>query len=292
MGDNKLYNALLKSQEARRKSGSTTLDEPALDPEELVRRPLEGSDARKPGARRMGVDDDGYPPTIYDSSVSLELIENPKPWREDQLRERKIISPGMANKAVLDAYRQLRIQLRNQASGQRSTILYSSLGNGETSALTAFNLAAAFALDSGTSALLIDCNPYGSDLQYLVSSKMDKGITDYVLDSSLPVSSILYPSGIDRLTVIPAGTQVASAVELYASTRMRDLVTELQNRYMDRCIILNAPPFRESTESRILVRFASQVVFGVPFGCVTQEEIVDSVESLGSNKFSGVVFQE
>ncbi len=292
MGDNKLYNALLKSQEARRRSRNTTVDEPAIDTDEYIRRPVEGSDPRKPGSVHVDMDDGGYPPTIYDASVSLELIDNPKPWRMDQLRERKIIFPGMSNKSVMDAYRELRIQLRNQSGGQRSTILYSSLGNGECSALTAFNLAAAFALDSGTSALLIDCNPYGSDLQHLVSSKMGKGITDYVQDSSLAVSDILYPSGIDRLTVIPAGTQVASAVELYASTRMRDLLAELQNRYMDRCIILNAPPFRESTESRILVRFANQVVFGVPFGCVTQEDIVDSVESLGSNKFSGVVFQE
>ncbi len=292
MGDNKLYNALLKSQEARRKSRDTAVDEPVMEPGEPVRRQVQGSDPRKPGPIPMDMDEGGYPPTIYDSSVSLELIDNPKPWRKDQLRERKIIYPGMANKPVMDAYRELRIQLRNQSGGQRSTILYSSLGNDETSVLTAFNLAAAFALDSGTSALLIDCNPYGSDLQHLVSSTMEKGITDYVLDASLPVSSILYPSGVDRLTVIPAGTQVASAVELYASTRMRDLLMELQNRYMDRCIILNAPPFRDSTESRILVRFANQVVFGVPFGSVTQEDIVESVESLGSNKFSGVVFQE
>lgn len=292
MGDNKLYNALLKSQEARRRSRNAKLDDPVIETDEYIRSPVEGSDPRKPGTVHLGIDDGGYPPTIYDASVSLELIENPNPWRNDQLRERKIIYPGMANKPVMDAYRELRIQLRNQSGGQRSTILYSSLGTGDTSVLTAFNLAAAFALDSGTSALLIDCNPYGSDLQHLVSTSMDKGVTDYVMDSSLPVSSILYPSGIGRLTVIPAGTQVASAVELYSSTRMRDLLLELQNRYLDRCIILNAPPFRESTESRILVRFANQVVFGVPFGRVTQEDIVDSVESLGSNKFSGVVFQE
>jgi Mrp family chromosome partitioning ATPase len=73
---------------------------------------------------------------------------------------------------------------------------------------------------------------------------------------------------------------------------MRDLITELKSRYPDRCIVLNAPPFRESTEARILERFADQIIFGVPFGDVTAEAIEDAVDTLGSEKFSGLVFQE
>ncbi|EHJ05154.1 hypothetical protein SAMN04487869_10130 [Marinobacter sp. DSM 26671] len=291
MDDNKLYNALLKSQEERRlleqKRGEAR-------PEENFRkeRPFAGSDRLKPNWVRIDTDDGENAPTVYDSSVSLALIGNPKPWSRDQLRERKIIYSGMPDKEVMDAYRELRIQLRNKAGEGNFTVLFSSLGDKGGSVLTAFNLAVSFAMDSHTSALLVDCDPYHEALTNLVSSPMTAGVTDFVADSSLKIKNILYPSGVARLSVIPAGTQVSSAVELFSAVRMRDLMNELKARYPDRCIIINAPPFRDNTEARILERFADQVVFGVPFGEVTAEEISESVDVLDSDKFSGLVFQE
>lgn len=291
MDDNKLYNALLKSQQERRQL-ELQKGEAKLEDDFRKERPFAGSDFREPNWVRVDSGEHEHPPTVFDSSVSLALIGNPKPWSREQLRERKIIFSGMPDKEVMDAYRELRIQLKSRAREGNFTVLFSSLGSRTNSVHTAFNLAASFAMDSHTSALLIDCDPYNKALAELVSSPMDSGVTDFVADSSIKIKSILYPSGVDRLTVIPAGTQISSAVELFAAVRMRDLMAELKARYPDRCIIINAPPFRENTEARILERFADQIVFGVPFGEVTSEEISESVDLLDSEKFSGLVFQE
>ncbi len=291
MEDNKLYTALLKSQDERRRIEH---DRGEAKPEEGYRkeRPYATAERENPNWTRLETDDNEHPPTVYDSAVSLSLIGNPKPWSREQLRERKIIYSGMPDKEVMDAYRELRIQLRNRASEGNFAVMFSSLGNNSGGLLTAFNLAASFALDSHTSALFVDCDPYNRELANLVSSRMHAGVTDFVNDQSMPVKSILYPSGVDRLSVIPAGTQASSAVELFSSVRMRELIDELKSRYPDRCIVLNAPPFRENTEARIIERFADQIVFGVPFGEVTGEEIEDAVDALGSDKFSGLIFQE
>ncbi|SET76699.1 hypothetical protein SAMN04487962_12220 [Marinobacter segnicrescens] len=233
-----------------------------------------------------------HPPSIYDSSISLDLINNPRPWSVEELQQRKIIYPGMSNKAILDAFREVRIKLRDRAGAVNFSVLVSSLGNADNSALTAYNLAATFAMDAHSSALLVDCNPWDSDLDHLVSSSMAQGVTDYVADKSVKVKDIIYPSGIDRLSVVPPGTLASSAVELFSAVRMRDLMGELKSRYPDRFLIINAPPLKASTEAHILVRYANQVVLGVPFGEVTPEEIVSSVETLGSEKFSGLIFQQ
>ncbi len=291
MDDNKLYNALLKSQEDRQKRAAD-LGEARAEDGFRKERPFAGSETSKPNWVRIESADGGDSPTVYDSSVSLGLIGNPRPWSREQLRERKIIYPGMPDKEVMDAYRELRIQLKNRVNGAKLTVMFSSLGTGSNSVLTAFNLAVSFALDSHTSALLIDCDPHNDGLAGLVSNPIDFGVTDFVSDKSLSIRSILYPSGVDRLSVIPAGTQASSAVELFSSVRMRELINELKSRYPDRCIVINAPAFRESTEARILERFTDLVVFGVPFGEVTGEEVFESVEALGSDKFSGLVFQE
>lgn len=291
MDDNKLYNALLKSQGERRQ---LELDRGEAKPEDNYRteRPYAGAERHRPNQTRVETSQNDNPPTIYDSSVSLALIGNPNPWTREQLRERKIIYSGMPDKEVMDAYRELRIQLRNRAGEGNFTVMFSSLGSGSGGLLTAYNLAAAFALDSHTSALLVDCDPYSNELDDLVSTPMSAGVTDFVGNQSLTSKSILYPSGVERLSVIPAGTQASSAVELFSAVRMRELITELKARYPDRCIVLNAPPFGENTEARILERFADQIIFGVPFGEVTGEIIADSVDALGSDKFSGLIFQE
>lgn len=291
MDDNKLYNALLKSQDERKQLAHKQGEAKAED-NFRKERPFAGSDRGQPNWVSIDVDDNEHPPTVYDSAVSLGFIANPSPWSREQLRERKIIYPGMPDKEVMDAYRGLRIQLRNRAGDTNFIVMFSSLGRQAGSVLSAYNLAAAFAMDSHTSALLVDCDPHNHDLDELVSSRMVSGVTDFVADTSLSIKNILYPSGVDRLTVIPPGTQASSAVELFSSMRMRELMTELKDRYPDRCIVVNAPPFRESTEARILERFADQVVFGVPFGEVSGEEISESVEALESEKFSGLVFQE
>lgn len=295
MEDHKLYHALLKSQDQRRqreqKEGEAKAEE-----DFRKERPFAGSskqaESPDPNWVRIGSDERERPPSVYDPSLSLDRIGNPKPWSRDQLRARKIIHPGMPDKEVMDAYRELRIQLRNRAGEGNFVVMFSSLGEWANSVLTAFNLAASFAMDSQTAALLVDCDPFNKDLAGLVSVPMTSGVTDYVADKSLAVKDILYPSGVARLSVIPGGTHAASAVELFSAERMRLLISELKTRYPDRCIVLNAPPFQESTEARILERFADQIVFGVPFGEVTAETVTDSVKALGSDKFSGLVFLE
>lgn len=322
MDSNKLYNALLKTQERQKAEQSRRSPDagpgeddiatsagqaqarPAENGEPAPDRLLEQYRRERPYSVRRDelaeaqrpnwtmVDGEEHPPSLYDSSVSLDLINNPSPWSAEQLRERKIIHPNMPNRDILDAFRQVRIKLRNKAGNDNFSVMVSSLGRKDYSALTAFNLAASFALDSHTSALLVDCNPHQSDLQRLVSVPMSHGVTDFVADKALKVKDILYPSGIDRLSVIPAGTQATSAVELFSAVRMKDLMSELKGRYPDRYIVINAPPMRVSSESRILVRYANQVVLSVPFGEVSSEDILNYVETLGSEKFSGLIFQQ
>lgn len=291
MDDSKLYRALLKSQQAR-KPDAEVGGEARADEGFRRERPFAGVKNRDPEPPLLHTDSADQRPTVYDSGLTLGMIANPRPWSHAQLRERKIIYPAMPDKRVMEAYREWRIQLRNRADDGNFTVLYSNLGNGAGSVLTAYNLAAAFAMDAHTSALLVDCDPHHRELADLVSVPMRSGVTDYVADPSMSVKSILYPSGVERLTVVPAGTQVSSAVELFSSVRMRELMEELKRRYSDRCIIVNAPPLRNSTEARILERFADQVVFGVPFGDVTGDLVAECVEAVEPQKFSGLVFQE
>lgn len=289
MDQNKLYNALLKTQALQQKDkaeGSTQED--ASADKYRVEKPY----ARSPQMGLPHPADEEQPPTLYDPSVSLKLINNPHPWSKDQLKKRKIIYSGMSNKTILNAYREVRIKLRNRSKDTNFSVMVSSLSKRDSSVLNAFNLAASFALDPHSSALMVDCNPHTEELHKLVSVKMNLGITDFVANRDLEVTDIIYPSGIDRLSVVPAGHLSSSAVELFSSARMRLLMNELKDRYPDRYIVINSPSMRESTEGHILVRYADHAVLTVPFGEVTADQVMDAVDEIDPEKFAGLIYQE
>lgn len=224
--------------------------------------------------------------------ANLSALRNPNPWSVEQLAERKIIHATMANRQILNAYRELRIKLTERSHASNIAVLIASAANRDSSTITALNLAASFALDQSASALLIDCDPYNSQLQYYVNTPMAAGITDYLADFSLPISEIIYPSGIDRLNVIAPGSIHSSAVEQFNSDRMKQLMIDARTRYPDRFIVLNAPSINANTEARVLSRYVDQAVISVPYGQCSPGQIEGAIEAMGNEKFAGLVYQQ
>lgn len=223
---------------------------------------------------------------------SVQDIQNPIPMTVADMKKNKLVYSGMKNRAVLNAYRELRIKLLDENESGNIVVMISSVDSKDSSIVTALNLAISFALDVSASALLVDCNPYGTDLQKLVTSTFDAGITDYVHDPKVGLENIIYPSGIERVSVIPAGSKHLSAVEQFSSQAMQDLLYELKNRYSDRFIVIYAPPVLASSEARILTRYCDRSVLTVPYGKAAMDSIEDCVAALGASNVSGVVYQQ
>ncbi|WP_196159547.1 polysaccharide biosynthesis protein [Reinekea sp. G2M2-21] len=230
--------------------------------------------------------------TIMDRNAILSEMRNPNPMSIADMRRKKLVYSGMKNRSVLNAYRELRIKLIDLSESQNITVLLSSVDAKDNSIVTAMNLAISFSLDVSSSALLVDCNPYGTELQSLVTSKFEAGITDFVQDDNLSLESIIYPSGIERVNVIPAGNNPAAAVEMFSSKAMQNLVYELKNRYSDRFIVINAPPVLSSSEARVLTRYCDHTVLTVPYGTASVDKIEESVDAIGAANVTGVVYQQ
>lgn len=226
------------------------------------------------------------------SHASLRQMRNPVPMSRIDMKKSKLIYAGMKNRAVINAYRELRIQLLDKSDSNNITVLISSADANDNSIMTALNLGIAFSLDVSSSAVVVDCNPYGTGLQEFVTGQLDYGITDYMLDESISMESIIYPTGIDRVSVIPAGNSPEQAVELFCSKAMEDMIYELKNRYSDRFIVLNAPPVLISSEARVLTRYSDHTVLTIPYGKSSMDSIEEAIESIGASHVSGVVYQQ
>jgi MinD-like ATPase involved in chromosome partitioning or flagellar assembly len=152
------------------------------------------------------------------------------------------------------------------------------------------NMAASFALDEKKTAVYIDANSENSFADQILKSTSDYGLMDYLDDPSLDLKDIIYSSGVPRVRVIPPGLEVDTTVESLASARMKNLLTLLKSRYEDRFIVIDVPPVGDSSIPRILSQMVDMAILVVPFGRVTQGQIMSGVDAVGEEKFAGLVF--
>jgi protein-tyrosine kinase len=101
-----------------------------------------------------------------------------------------------------------------------------------------------------------------------------------VLDGRADMSSVLLKTNIDKLTLLPSGTQHARATELLASDAMTRLLDEMGRRYPDRIIIFDSPPLLLTTEARVLATHMGQVVVVVHAGKTLQADVQSALATI------------
>jgi protein-tyrosine kinase len=241
-------------------------------------------------------------PTLKSSTTLALLSSEPAAGRDiarmveptvlgrSVLSRKRIVYPGIANNAVVNAFRQLRTRLLQVSEGRSMALMVTSARSGSGASFTALNLAAAFAFDNTKTALLIDCNLHDAGLNGLLYSKSEFGLIDYLEQNTTEVEEVIQPSGIPRLRWIPAGRRREMTTEVFTSALMRDLFQDLKNRYSDRYIIVDAPPITKSADAEILSDFCDYVLLVVPYGKATESQILAAAGAIDEKKLLGVVF--
>lgn len=208
------------------------------------------------------------------------------------LEQSGIIHPEMQETGAVKAFREIRTKIIQKTGGQNCTVVVTSIGSRSGASLVALNLGVAFAFDAGKTALVVDCNLRNPSLQSLLPDQECRGVRDYIEDPDVDVGDIIYPVGIPRLRVIPAGKVHESSVEYFTSTRMRNLLENIKHRYRDRFIILDAPPISHSADVQILMEICDYLLLVVPYGKVTESQLHQGVKAVHPQKFLGVVFND
>jgi chromosome partitioning protein len=116
-------------------------------------------------------------------------------------------------------------------------------GVGKTT--TAINLSAACAL-AGKKVLLLDLDPQGnSSLSFVHTESINGSAYDLFTDLSQPWSNFIYPTGIDRLDIVPARINLAKLEaklvgDFDAIFRLRDRIEQIHKDYD--LIFIDTPP--------------------------------------------------
>ncbi|WP_227519926.1 P-loop NTPase family protein [Mangrovitalea sediminis] len=228
----------------------------------------------------------------YIISKQISRMEEPRRLTREDLDERRIIYPESTNRRVVNRFRDLRTKLVERSQGNNFALVVTGAVAGAGASFVALNLAASFAFDHAKTALLIDCNLREPVLHSQLDLIPEVGLTDFLENPDMDIGGIIYPTGISRLRLIPAGSRRESPAEFFTSFRMKQFLLAIRRRYPDRFIILDTSSIDDSPDARILTEFCDYTLVVVPHGRASKEQVRYAVESINSEKMVGVVIND
>lgn len=225
----------------------------------------------------------------YVISKQIVRMQEPRRLTRDDMDERRIIYPESSNREMVNRFRSLRTKLLERSGGNNFTMVVTGASPGAGASFVALNLAAAFAFDQAKTAVVIDCNLREPSLHTTLDIMPETGLTDFLDDPDYDIARILYPTGIPRLRLIPAGSRREIPAEFFTSFRMKQFLQAVRRRYPDRFIILDTAAVSESPDARILSELCDHALLVVPHGRTTPGAIEQAASAFSSEKFVGAV---
>lgn len=180
---------------------------------------------------------------------------------------------------LAEAYRTLRVSISMLGpEEERRVLLFVSAIPEEGKTYTSLNTAVVFA-QQGLKTLLIDSDLRRPSLHKALLSveTLPPGLTDYFSGNSrLP--SIIIPTEIENLSLIPAGRRAPNPAELLSSADIPKLLAQLLKRY-DR-IVIDSAPVNAVSDTLIMAPHADKTILVIRAGKTPRKAILRSVHLL------------
>jgi len=216
---------------------------------------------------------------------------------QNGLREAGLLPPMHQSRQIAEQYRQIKRPLiANAVQGggtlpNAHVVMMASAMPQEGKTFTAINLAFSMAREKDINVLLVDGDTPKPQISHLFGAADSPGLLDVLEDGKLDVGSLILPTDVPGLALLPAGKRRENATELLASERMRALVTRLGERDPRRIVLLDSPPLMLTTESRALAAVAGQIVLVVRAAHTAQQTVLDALSYLEGRSVALVLNQ-
>ncbi len=245
---------------------------------------------------------------VVESSPDPHMATGPRPVFRSMksvvidraaLRGAGLLPPESQEREIADQYRHIKRPLIARAFGRGvervpngHIIMLASAAPGDGKTFTCINLALSTALEKDMSVLLIDGDVAKPHISTIFGVNKEPGLLDALRDGSLDVESLILPTNVPRLSILPAGTRSETATELLASARMQQIVDRLSAHEPNRVVLLDSPPLLMTSESRVLANIAGQVALVVCAGRTPQQAVFDALELIGEGKSVGLILNQ
>lgn len=169
------------------------------------------------------------------------------------------------------------------------SMLVTSTFPAEGKTYVAANLAATLALSIDEYVLVIDADLRRPRLHRMFGYSKVQGLHDYLVGSH-QIEELVVKSGIEKLSLLPAGKPPRNPTELLSSNMMMKFLDEVKEKYHDRFIIIDSPPSSVTAESKFLAQHVDGVIYVVMANKTPRKDIEKAIDNLGREKIIGIVF--
>jgi protein-tyrosine kinase len=168
-------------------------------------------------------------------------------------------------------------------------ILVTSAFPGEGKTFVAANFATTLALSLDEHVLLIDADMRRARIHRMFGFSNVRGLHDYLIGEK-ELDELVVKTGIEKLSILPAGRTPRNPSELLSSSMMAKFLEEAREKQKDRFILIDAPPSHVTAEAKFLSNYVDGIIFVVMANKTPRKDIAKAIENLGRDKVLGVVF--
>lgn len=218
---------------------------------------------------------------------------------QDALRASGLLPPQHQARQLAEQYRQIKRPLIANAIGRGTArvpnahlIMMASAMPGEGKTFTSINLAFSMASEKDVRVLLIDADVAKPHIGRLLGIEKERGLLDALQNPAVDVETLVLPTSVPGLSVLPAGNWSDQATELLASDRMQEVVANIGRRDPNRIVLFDSPPLLLTTESQALAQVVGQIVLVVAANKSPQQVVLDAISHLGENHSISLVLNQ
>jgi exopolysaccharide/PEP-CTERM locus tyrosine autokinase len=218
---------------------------------------------------------------------------------QNALRNAGLLPVQEDERRIAAEFRQIKRPLVSAARGRGMPVLphgriivVASALPGEGKTFTSINLTLSLALEKDSSVVLVDGDLAKAHLSRLFGVREEPGLMDVLLDDSKDIGSVIIPTTVRGVSILPAGRGADTATELLNSARMETVIADLLAHDPTRFVVFDSPPLLLTTEARALTSVAGQVVVVVRAEDTTQGAVVEALKYVAEGKPVGLVLNQ
>ena len=210
----------------------------------------------------------------------------------EALRASGLLPPVDHERMLADQYRAIKRPLLRAAFESQEQregpppqlIMIASALPGDGKTFTGVNLAMSMARETDHSVLLVDGDVVKPHLSKLFGIDREPGLLDVLADEKMDIRSVILPTDIPGLSLVPAGTASETATEMLASARMSEVLQQLVSWNPSGIVLFDSLPILLTSEARVLSALMGQIVMVIKAGETPQQAVSDALEALGADK--------
>lgn len=210
----------------------------------------------------------------------------------DALRASGLLPQADRERELADQYRAIKRPLIQAAfysepaagSPPPQLIMIGSALPGDGKTFTGVNLAFSMAREKDHSVILIDGDVIKPHVSKLFGIDKEPGLLDALANPAIDITSLVLPTDIPGLSLLPSGVPTENATELLASDRMAQIVHQLAQIDPRGILLFDSLPILLTSESRVLTTLMGQIVLVVKAGETPQQAVTDALAAIGPDK--------